>query len=572
MANQKLNFNLTFALSAVLLFGIVTFFNGVLGRIDLGRFDLTEDSIYTISDSAKRVLGELDVPVKIKLYITAKEDMPTGLQTLERDLVDKLAEFRAASKGNLSFAVYDPSKDDELAEKLASQGVRPFQVQSIERDAMGIKLVYSSIGILYKDKEEELLPQVLPQSLETLEYDLCSRITKLTRDEDPVVAIYASKQTVDPQMMQLYMQMGQQPPAPQDIYTQCQELLKREGYDVRPVEITEESQIPEDATTLLVLAPRNLNERQRYEINRFVQRGGNLIVATQRYEYNYNPGSRGGFNITPAEQTAGIEQLLESYGVSLSDRLLMDGNMEILSIPSTQNIGGFSVQMNQPVQAPMQIKVVGSQFNQDVSITSRMANILYLWGSRLEIDAEKLGDVEMTELFKTSELAWEVDYTAGPLVQANLQPDPTADVSGEPLAVMLNGDLPNPYAEGDVPAWAGAANDSVLAGPIESFPPANSKVVVVGCAKMFDDNLIGAASNGLFLLNAVDALSLGDDLIAMRAKAYTQRVIEPVSDQKKLFFRFFAIGLVPVLIALFGVMRTIKRRQESAIYWAAQRG
>jgi ABC-type uncharacterized transport system involved in gliding motility auxiliary subunit len=228
--------------------------------------------------------------------------------------------------------------------------------------------------------------------------------------------------------------------------------------------------------------------------------------------------------------------------------------------------------MNQPVQAPMQIKVVGSQFNQDVSITSRMANILYLWGSRLEIDAEKLGDVEMTELFKTSELAWEVDYTAGPLVQANLQPDPTADVSGEPLAVMLNGDLPNPYAEGDVPAWAGAANDSVLAGPVESFPPANSKVVVVGCAKMFDDNLIGAASNGLFLLNAVDALSLGDDLIAMRAKAYTQRVIEPVSDQKKLFFRFFAIGLVPVLIALFGVMRTIKRRQESAIYWAAQRG
>jgi len=571
MANQKLSFHLTFGASALLLLGIVVFFNGVTSKVDLGRFDLTEDRVYTISDAAKKVLGELDVPVKLKIYITGRDQMPTGLQTLERDLVDKLSEFRVASRGNLTFSVYDPTNDEELAEKLAPMGIRPFQVQSIERDAMGIKLVYSSIGIAYKDREEEIIPQVLPQSLETLEYDICSRIAKLTRDSDPVVAIYASKQMLDPQMMQLYMQMGQQPPEPQEIFTQAQELLRREGYDVRKVDITEASPIPDEAITLLVLAPRNLNDRQRYEINRFVQGGGNLLVASQRYEYNYNPGSRGGFNITPTEQTAGIEQLLNAYGLGLSEKLLLDENMEILSVPSTRNIGGFQMQVQEPVQAPNQIKVTSGQFNDELSVTNQISQLLYLWGSRVTIDTEKLQDASVTPLFTTSDNAWERDFSAGPLTQAAFQPDPEQDVSNEPLGVLVEGDMPNAYEAGTVPQWS-AASDSLPPGEVESFEPTSAKIILIGCHKMFDDSVMGAANNTLFLLNAVDALTLGDDLIAMRAKAYTQRVIDPVSDQKKLFFRFLVLAFVPLLVALLGIFRMLRRRQEAAMYWAAQKG
>ena len=69
-------------------------------------------------------------------------------------------------------------------------------------------------------------------------------------------------------------------------------------------------------------------------------------------------------------------------------------------------------------------------------------------------------------------------------------------------------------------------------------------------AKMFDDNLLNAGGNGLLLLNAVDALTLGNDLIEIRAKAYDQRVLEPVSDKARLAYRILVVGLVPVLIAV----------------------
>lgn len=573
MASRKVSFNVRFAITVALLFGITVFVNGILGRAKLGRFDLTEDQIYTISPAAEKVLSELDVPVQVKFYITAKDEMPTGLQTLERDIVDKLNEFRVASDGNLSFAVYDPSKDEELAEKLAAKNIRPFQVQSIDRDEMGIKLVYSSIAVVYKDKDEEIIPQVLPQTIETLEYEICARITKLVRDMDPVIAVYGSKQQLDPQMMQLYMQMGQTPPEPPDLYGQIVELLKRERYDARRVQITADSPIPEEAATLLVLAPRSLSERQRYEINRFVQKGGNLLVAAQGYEYNYQPGRRGGFTITATQNDHGIEPLLQEYGVELVDGLYMDSNMEVLSIPSTQNLGGMQFQMNQPVQAPMQVRVGEGQFNDETSITNSIGQLLFLWGSPLMLTPETFEEhgLSATELFHTSGESWTVDYSAGPLTQDMLTPDPDRSIADSPLAVLLEGQFPNLYPEGDVPRWGdGAAADTLAAEAVEEFVPVDSKVMVVGCSKMFDDNLLGAANNALFVLNAVDALTLGDDLIQIRAKAYTQRVIGEVSDQAKLLWRVFVIGLVPILVAGYGILRTMRRRQEQKTFLAAQ--
>ncbi len=569
--NKKLNFNVTFGITAAVLLGIVVFFNGVVGRVDLGRFDLTEEKLYTVSPAAKRVLGKLQVPVQLKFYITKKEDLPTQLQTLERDVVDKLSEFKLASNGNLDFSVADPSSDDELAERLATKNVRPFQVQTIDRDAMGIKLVYSAITIAYKDKQEEVLPQILPQSLTTLEYDICAAVTRLTRDINPVVAIYASRQTIDPQLMQMYLQMGQQPPEPQDLYQSVLQVLQRESYDARRVEITADSPIPEEAVTLVMLAPKNLNERQLYEINKFTQQGGNLIVAVQNYEYSYAPNRRGGFNLTPTQSNSGLARLLDGYGVSVSDKLLMDANMEVLSIPSERNIGGMRLQVAEPVQAPIQISVTADQLNQDFSVTNRISQLLYLWGTSLDVDETKTAEngLEVTTLFTSSDNSWQRDFTPGPLSQEAMQPDANTQLRNAPLAVMLEGTLPNLFADGTIPSWNAAA-DTTVPPPVETFTPVDTKLVVVGCAKMFDDSLIQAGGNGLFLLNSVDAMTLGEDIIQIRSKAISQRVLEPVSDGQKLFFRFFVVGFVPLLVALFGFVRSARRRREQAMFLAAQ--
>src|SRR5690606_4337150 len=97
---NKRTFVARFTVLALVLAGVVVMLNAVVGGADLGRFDLTDDKIYTVSDAAASVLGELRVPVQVKLYMTRKDQMPTGLQTLERDIVDKLREFQVISRGN----------------------------------------------------------------------------------------------------------------------------------------------------------------------------------------------------------------------------------------------------------------------------------------------------------------------------------------------------------------------------------------------------------------------------------------------------------------------------------------
>jgi len=314
----------------------------------------------------------------------------------------------------------------------------------------------------------------------------------LIRDRDPVVAIYASRQSIDPQMMQMYLQMGQQPPKPQEVFQASLQMLQGESYDVRSVEITEKSPIPEDATTLVLLAPKNLEERQLYEINRFVQKGGRLIVATQRYEYNYAPGRQGGFNISSQAVTSGIDPLLSKWGITVSDRLLMDENNEVLSIPSTRNVGGLRLQVSEPVQAAMQIKVTSDQLSDDISIANGVGDMLYLWGSRLELDNDLLAasGVEAKPVFTSSSSVWELDASPGPLPPSAFVPDPDSDLSRVPLAVLLNGTIPNAYAEGDIPAWSTTPDSARTVTPVESFEPVESSVFVVGCSKMFEDSLL----------------------------------------------------------------------------------
>ena len=573
MANRRLNFGLRFAVVAVLLASAIVLVNAVIGGLQPVRIDLTEDGLYTVSPAARRILSDLEVPVQVKYYVTSRDELPPELQTLERDVVDKLAEFAVISGGRLSFSVVDPSKDDELAEKIAAKNIRPFQVQTIDRDAMGIKLVYSALEISYLDRDPEILPQVLPQSLSTLEYDICTALTRLTRDIDPVVAIYAEKPRLDPQMVQLYMQMGQAPPEQPDVFTLVEQLLQSQAYEPRRVEITAESPIPEEATTLVLLAPQGLEERQLYEINRFVQRGGRLILATQNYEFNYAPSRQGGFNYTPTPKESNLEELLTAWGIDVSDAILMDANPEVLAIPSERNLGGMRVQVNEPVQVPVQIKVTSDQLNEDTSIANGLGSMLYLWGSRLVIDEAKLEEAGVTPevLFTTSSEAWETDYVPGPLAPRAMMQDPDRMIGRAPLAVLLRGQFPNPWSGGEIPQWTGVPDSLRTAEPVEEFVPVESSVVVVGCSKMFEDSFLRMVpANGMLLLNAVDALTLGDDLIEIRAKVTTQRTLRPLSDQARLFIKIVVIALVPVLVAAFGVFRQLRRRREETRFLAAQ--
>ncbi|MGH2570367.1 MAG: Gldg family protein [bacterium] len=575
MTSKHTSFRTLLTAGALLLVAIAVFLNRTFANVGLARFDLTEEKIYTVSDGAKNIMAKLTVPVQVKYYVTPEDELPAGIKTLPRDVTDKLSELSIASKGMLEYAVVDPKETPELEETLFGKGVRPFQVQSVERDAMAVKLVYSAVSIGYKDAAEEILPQILPDNLGTFEYELLSRILKLTRESDPVLAVYSTTEPIDPQLASFYLQSGQPLPQPADNFAPVPEFFRGEGYDVRSIELNEDSGIPDEARTLLLLAPRELNDRQRWEIHQVLRRGGSVIVAAQASVYDYQAGPRGGYAISVKPQTLGINDLLNEYGLRIDDRLLMDAQMATLAIPREQNIGGLRFQVSEPVQAPMQIRVLGESLDRDLPFTAGVPELLYLWGNQVVVDEQGILTKNLTAktLFHGSDTTWLVDKKAGPLQMADLQVEGHPVQARPSLAVLVEGVFPDPWADKPAPPWPASVTDATAAPPEAPEagpppPPEPGRLLVVGCSKMFEEMLLNQAGHGLFLLNSVDAMTLGDDLISIRSKQFDSRTFEQASDGKKLAFRVVNIALVPLVVVGFGLGNRMRRRRQSRDYAA----
>ncbi len=578
MSNKRRNFRITFTVTAVLLVAIAVFVTSIFGNFTGARVDLTSDKLYTMSPAAAKILGELKVPVQVKFYITPEDKMPTEWRNLERDVKDKLRDYERASGGMLAWSIHNPQDDEEMQNSLTAKGIRPLQVQSVERDAIGVKLVWTAMTIAYKDYPEEIIPQIVPQSLANLEYELISRVYRLTHEEKPKVALYAPPRPINQQLAMMYLQQGMQPPEPEPVFQNLQAMLQEEHYEIVPIELTEESGIPEDADVLLVLNPANLNERQVFEINRALSNGLPTVLAVQNHTYDYTPAARGGFNFSAVSQESGLDAMLASFGVTVSKDHFFDSSLQVLDVPRQANLGGIRFQTREPVRAPIQILVTETQMNSESALTNRIGSLLYLWGTHLEVNESQLAQENLatTTLMTSSDRCWTESYNDGAMPGSYLNSTNKEFLGPQPLAVLIEGEFPDSFQGRSVPDWpkdptAATAEDSLAQGPdaatnVTPLTPAPAKLVLIGCAKMFEDAILGAGQNPLLLLNTVDALAHGEDLISIRSKMLTQRVIKPVGDSQKLFYRIFVVVLVPVVLAIFGIARAAMRRKEAALY------
>ncbi len=591
----------TGALAMSVVIGLL--FNYIMAGSSMGRFDLTEDSIYTISPASKNILAELDTPVQLKVYITPRDKMPTGMKELEQDIVDKLEEMRLASDGNVDFttiyldvanAYTDPmaaekegdkeegeKEEDVIEKRMLEKGVQPFNVQAMSQDEMTSKLVYSSIGIGYKDKAEEILPQIVPQSLQELEYRLVSTIHKMTRDREPVVALVAPKEavTIDPQMKQILMQMGQPIPESEDPYEYLQQILESEKYKVERVELTKESPLPAEYDTLAVINPRSLNERQRWEINRALQSGKSVIMAVQTYEWDYRPTPQG-LSVNRREENPGVNELLSNYGLGVSEDVLMDVNKVPLSIQGGGNSLQDMLRGPQQVNMPMHILVNNSSMSEDTAITNRLSALFYLWGTALDIDESKVKELGLTEnvIMETSDRAWTVAKSAT-MGQDSFEEPENAERKAYPLMATVKGQFPDAYADQERPAWPKAQPPSQFGqppapeedepeAPVEAVESKPGELILLGCSETFRKNFLQNANLDLFL-NSVDAVTLNENLALVRGRKPINRVIDRPSDSTKSFWRIINYTLANAIIAGFGIAFLMNRRRSRNAYTMA---
>jgi len=566
--------------------------NWFISDLPLGRFDLTEGQLYTISDSTKNILKNLKTPVTAKLYVSPAEKMPTGMKTLEQDLAGKLEEFRISSGGRFQYKIYHPDPtnimekqgsqvdEESLERQLQMKGVMPFQVQSVEADEVGVRLIYAAITLSYKEKAEEVIPQLMPESLFNLEYMIASRMHRMTLDKKPVIALVApfEEASMDPSIAALLAQMGGGKVPDRyrvDSYEMISSGLEGEGFDVRRVALTEGEPVPEGTLALAVLEPRAFTERQRYELNKYLSSGGSVFLAVQNYVYEYDP--RGGqLAIRGIDRAPEINPMLSPWGVEVDRDVLADRQSEMVNM----NAGPFSQAI--PIKLPLHVVVTQNQMNQGYALTERLDSLFYLWGSALKIDEEtvKKQGLKLTKLFTSSADSWTVPFA--PMLEAQDLAWQSALKTGPfTLAVLLEGQFPNAFEGNPAPRWdasdpaaeepnpegeAAEAKPETPAPVPETFVMKPGRLILTGAATMFQKQLLQSGGHAALFLNAVDMVTFGEDLVKIRSKKIIDRTIGRVSTPEKLFWRFFVTVLTPAFIALIGAFRLFARRQAKQKY------
>ncbi len=165
------------------------------------RVDLTEQKEFTISQTTKDLISNLQEPLLIRAYISEKTH--PLLTPLISQVEDMLREYEIGSNGNLTTEVVDPLDDAEIeAEANQSYGISatPFQISG--RNESSIINAYFDILIRYGDQSVVLnlndLIEVSQASdgvevnLENLEYDLTAGIKKVVYGFQSMDTILAS--------------------------------------------------------------------------------------------------------------------------------------------------------------------------------------------------------------------------------------------------------------------------------------------------------------------------------------------------------------------------------------------
>jgi ABC-2 type transport system permease protein len=588
----KKHFITTFLIGALLLGGIVVLINMISNNINLGRFDLTADQVYKLSPSVEKVLSKLEAPIEITYYVSSSEKMPTRWKHLERDVIDKLEEVKLASRGKLSYTVFDPSaeeekeaykeeqeKDDQdpfskdnkptrkkIAQKLYEKGVIPFGVQSTERDEFAIKRVYSSIVLSYLDRKEDVIEEVRPETFGNLEYEIMSRIYKLISNKRPKIGFYPAEPEMDPKQQQYY----QQGPPP-DMYGHTVQLLKESGYDVTRTNIKEDDPIPKEIQTMLIMVDQPLNERQMYEIDKLIHDGIRIIMANQSHNYQVIPTQPGEFDLRGMPTRSNINSLIKTYGIEFDTEMFMDRNSAYIQVPvySTRSMGIFQVreQRFEPVTKPVMIRINPQNINNRLSISNKITDLFYMYGSRLIVHDDILEEnqIQSKTLFTSSDFSWTRSGRGYGPVNTSM---PLAEdvLRHQTLGVLLEGKFKSKYADQTIPSWQDKGEDEKEEEqPSEITDEAKeNKLIAIGCSNLFKDDLMKAVmSHKALLLNCVDALTLGDELINIRSKNIVSRQIRDTSGMGKAMAKAFVIWFPPIVFVALGFYINIRRKRKS---------
>jgi ABC-2 type transport system permease protein len=146
------------------------------------RIDLTNSKIYTLSKASQKVVSTLSEPLTINVFFT--RNLPAPHNNTERYLHDLLEEYAIHGNEYFNYRFYDVSPEAEGISKEAREnrelagnyGIRPVQIQVVEKDEVKFKNAFMGLVLIHGDMIERI-PTITTTN--GLEYEITTAIQKL---------------------------------------------------------------------------------------------------------------------------------------------------------------------------------------------------------------------------------------------------------------------------------------------------------------------------------------------------------------------------------------------------------
>ena len=508
------------------------FFNIIMFKILVNKkIDLTTDKLFTVSENTKSIIKNLSEPINIKLFFSNSLSKELSqIRDYEKRVRELLMSYKKISNKNITVEIIDPRPFTDQ-EDLANV----YGIQGLQLNEEGERFYFGAVFSNSVD-DTTVIPFFELDREQFLEYDLTKTIYNLANTTKPNIGLISGL----PLVGRVNNSQGNaQYERPFFIYQTLSEF-----FNVIDLSL-EVSEIPQNVDQLLIVHPKNLSDVTLYAIDQFVMTGKGVTIFTDPFsEFDNNlskPESEKDFS------NSNLSRLFTSWGFDMKPGMvigdIVNGRKVSLGPSNDQKIVTYVLWL------AIQQNLLS---NTDI-ITSNLDYIFLKSAGSIE-NLNTNSSLVIEPLISTSKESmlierYKMQFRADP---EQLLKDFESQDKSYIIGARIKGELDSAFTMEDIKKIELDTKQH-----INNIKDAN--IILFADTDLLSDNtwiseqdLFGRnsitpiADNGRMVVNSIESMSGGRNLIGLRGRGSSNRpflVIEDLQKKAELSFREKQISL-----------------------------
>lgn len=545
----------------------------IVGNSLYMRFDLTQDKRYTLSQTSRNVLQNLNDSVRFSVYLHG--ELPVAYSKMKRDIGDMLNEVKRIGGSHVEVLFLDPTqnaKNDKekqaiyrrLVEeyglmptpiskennegKIEQQLIFPSMIVSTPKQYVPVNLLASATGATLEEQ--------IHSAMQQFEYQVVKSIKQLTSTKRKTVAFITNHQEYPFQ------------------YVYDFTMSLRESYNVERITTQQLwDSITKYSAIILAQPLTTFSDSSKFILDQYCMHGGSILFASDNADFDANALQQNpAVEVFP--RNSNVSDLLFNWGVRINPTILID--RQCASIAFNVNPAGMAPRFE---AAPWYYYPLLRPTKKAHTITTNIDVVKTEFASNLDT-VEGNGFIRKTVLLESSSRARTLGLpnTIGFDILKIPPTDEFFNRYNLPVAVLLEGEFNSLYASRQAPF-------AVQKNVVLKQSPEDAKIIVLGDAncmkneidpttqrprplhyyKYFAVDKRSYFGNKEFLLNAMDYLCGEHDLLDIRSREFKIRLLNKNRINNEMsYWKMFNIVLPILLVVFAGIIIFIIRTRKYA--------